>query len=75
MVRVAEWWHILNLALRDGFGRTILENLECPPFVIRKAGIKKWLEFERWAKPKHQSAVYSFLCYLLPSQEELKNAL
>ena len=72
MIVVLDWWQILNSALRDGIGRTILESVECPPFVLGKIGVKKWIEFERWARPKYQSALYSFLCYLLPSQEELE---
>ncbi|OIO41911.1 hypothetical protein AUJ63_04665 [Candidatus Pacearchaeota archaeon CG1_02_35_32] len=73
MKLVMNWWQILNLALRDGIGRTIMEGLDCPPFVIGKIGLKKWIEFEQWAAPKYQSALYSFLCYLLLSQEELRD--
>jgi hypothetical protein len=71
--QVNEWWGVLNMALRAGIGRSILESLECPPFVIGKIGLKTWLEFEAWARPRYLSALYAFLCYLLPSQEELKN--
>lgn len=70
--RVMDWWAILNKALRDGFGRSILESLNCPAFVISKVSITKWLAFERWARNAYTSALYQFLCYLLPSQEELK---
>jgi len=72
MEKTQEWWKILNAALRDNIGRSILESLECPPFLLKKIGIKKWMEFERWAHDKYLSSLYSFLCYLLPSQEELK---
>lgn len=70
-VRVAEWWARLNAALRLGFGRNVLESLDCPEFMLAKYGWREWMEFERWARPVHQSALYQFLCYLLPSQEEL----
>jgi len=66
------WWGILNAALRDGVGRQVLETLDCPGFVMRKVGLKRWMAFEAWAKPRHKSALYAFLCYLLPSQKELK---
>lgn len=56
-----------------GFGRSILETLECPVFVLSKIGIDKWFKLESWAKPIYQSNLYQFLCYLLPSQQELKN--
>jgi hypothetical protein len=71
--RVHEWWDVLNVALRAGIGRTVLESLDCPPFVIAKVGLSTWMEFEAWARQKYMSSLYSFLCYLLPSQEELKH--
>lgn len=70
--RAFDWWEILNDALRAGIWRSIIESLECPLFVIDKIGLKTWMEFEAWARPKYLSALYAFLCYLLPSQEELK---
>lgn len=70
---LVEWWDCLNVAIRLGIGRSILESLDCPAFVMRKIGIEKWIDFEMWAKPKAKSVMYAFLCYLLPSQEELKN--
>ena len=73
MAHVMEWWDVLNTALRAGIGRSILESLVCQPFVIGKIGLSTWMEFEQWARPRYLSALYAFLCYLLPSQEELKN--
>jgi hypothetical protein len=66
------WWQTLNTVLRAGIVRSILESLECPAIVLKNLDIKKWVEFEKWARPKYQSALYAFLCYLLPSQDELK---
>lgn len=73
MQKVRQYWDVLNIALRAGIGRSVMESLNCPPFLINKVGLKTWMEFESWAKDKYLSALYSFLCYLLPSQEELKN--
>lgn len=73
MERVNEWWSVLNQALRDGFGRSVLESLQCPPYLIAKNGVSKWQAVEAWGRDKVNSALYAFLCYLLPSQEELKN--
>ena len=70
--RVGEWWGKLNAALRLGIGRSVLETLDCPQPVMRLVGLAAWLEFEAWARDKHKSGLYAFLCYLLPSQEELK---
>lgn len=73
MTKVTEWWDVLNVALRAGIGRTVLESLDCPPFAMSKVGLKTWMDFEVWARPKYLSSLYAFLCYLLPSQEELKH--
>lgn len=70
--RLFDIWTRLNTELRGGIGRSILESLDCPPFLIKKFGIQRWMEFEQWARPLYQGALYQFLCYLLPSQEELK---
>lgn len=71
VVRVGAWWNRLNEALRAGLGRSILETLDCPTFVMRKIGVDIWVDFQTWARDKYQSALYSFLCYLLPSKAEL----
>lgn len=73
MQLVVNWWETLNNYLRSGLGRTTLETLECPPYLIRNIGLQNWLSLKKWAFDKYKSPVYQFLCYLLPSQEELKN--
>jgi hypothetical protein len=70
--KMLEWWEILNEALRSGIGRKILETLDCPIFVMQKIGITKWQTYEKWARTRYRSPLYQFLCYLLPSQLELK---
>jgi len=71
-VRLMEIWTRLNEELRAGFGRSLLETLDCPAFLLNKLGAARWLALEQWARPLIQSPLYRFLCYLLPSQEELK---
>ena len=66
------WYNKISEAMENGIGRTIIESLECPPFLIKKIGISKWIEFEKWARNKYQSPLYKLCCYLLPSQKELK---
>jgi len=73
MELVMDWWARLNAALRLGFGRSILETLDCPIFVMSKVGVREWMAFETWARPRKNTALYAFLCYLLPSQEELRH--
>lgn len=73
MAQVMEWWRVLNVALRAGIGRSVMGTLDCPPFVMAKVGLSTWMTFEAWARPRYLSALYAFLCYLLPSQEELKH--
>lgn len=73
MKQVNVWWEKLNTALYAGIGRMVLESLECPPYLMQKVGLLNWIDFEQWARPKYLSNLYAFLCYLLPSQEEMKN--
>lgn len=70
--KVLDWWNRLNQALRQGFGRPVLETLDCPVFLIERIGLLPWIEFEQWAVSRKNSALYEFLCYLLPSQKELQ---
>jgi hypothetical protein len=70
--KVNDWYNILNKYLHVGFGRTALESLDCSPFVMQKYGVDKWIKFQTWAKDKYQSPLYQMLCYILPSQEEIK---
>jgi len=71
--RLAEWWEHLNHWLRAGIVRSVLESGRCSPYAIKCAGVQEALAFDRWAADKWRSPLYQFLCYLLPSQEELKN--
>lgn len=66
------WYNIIFNALKDGLGRSIIETLDCPAWLIKKFGIGKWLRFYKWAKDNYQSPLYKLCCYLLPSQEDLK---
>jgi len=70
--KVNNIYNQLVVYLKKGFSRTTLETLTCPGFVIIRTGLKEWLELEHWAKPIYKSNLYKFLCYLLPSQDELK---
>jgi hypothetical protein len=70
MATVRAWWARLNAALSAGIGRTVFESLDCPAHIMRKATLPVWIDFERWVRPRHQSALYAFLAYLLPSKEE-----
>lgn len=69
---VTDTWGRLNAALRGGIPRPVIEDLAPSPHLIRQAGADVWLAFEAWARPRHRSALYAFLTYLLPSQEELR---
>lgn len=71
---VADMWSRLRAAQDLGLSRAVLETLECPAWLAGRVGIKAWLEYQRWALRVYRSARYRFLCYLLPSQEELRSA-
>jgi hypothetical protein len=67
---VHEYWTRMNEALYSGVGRTVIETLEVDHYTIKAAGIKRWLDYEKWAHPLFQSGLYQFIAYLLPSKEE-----
>jgi len=67
-----DWWLTLNDFLEKNISRSIMENLDCPPYVLEKIGWTVYQAFRKWAKDKYLSNLYCFLVYLLPSQEELK---
>lgn len=70
---VTDWWGNLREAQNGGLKRTVIETLEIPVFVYNKIDTALWLKFRGWAADKRESALYRFLCYLLPSQAELKD--
>lgn len=70
--KVISWHNMLRMAQDAGINRTVIETLEIPVFVYNKIDGKLWIEFKLWAMDKRESALYKFLCYLLPSQAELK---
>lgn len=69
---VKTWWKVMRKAQDGGITRSTMETLEIPVFALKKIDLALWIEFKNWATDKRQTALYSFLCYLLPSQTELK---
>lgn len=49
-----------------------MESLDAPPGVMKSIPVSLWMDFAQWAKDKYLSSLYRFLCYLLPSKDELK---
>lgn len=70
--RLLSVWTRINRALRAGVSRPVLETLDPTAFTFRAVGVNYWADLERWGRPLFRGALYQFLCYLLPSQEELK---
>lgn len=75
MDEVADMWARLRAAQDAGIPRPLIEHLDIAPGYMAKIGWRVWRDFEAWARPRMRSPLYEFLTYLLPSQEELKNAL
>lgn len=71
---VADTWSRLRAAQDAGIPRPLIEHLDIAPGYMAKIGWRTWRDFEQWAHPRRNSPLYRFLTYLLPSQEELKNA-
>ncbi len=73
MELVLDWWNRLNAYLCLGIGRSSLESGNASPYIIKSVGLDLWIDFYQWSAGKTGSPLYRFLCYLLPSQKELKN--
>jgi hypothetical protein len=71
--RLIDIWYRLNIEIRNGIGKKSMETLTCSAVALRYIGHKRWIDFERWARPISASPLYRFLVYLLPSQKELRD--
>jgi hypothetical protein len=71
---VVSMWTRLRAAQSVGIPRPLIEHLDISPGYMAKLGWKIWRDFEMWARSRVRSPLYRLLTYLLPSQEELKNA-
>lgn len=69
---VIGWWEKLRYFQDAGIPRPVLESADPEPHLIRKIGVPMAMEFADWSSARVQSGLYQFLCYLLPSAEELK---
>lgn len=69
--KVREWWETLRNTRVSGIPRPVIETLDCSTHLMSKHP-SLWPQFERWARDKVNSPLYRFLCYLLPSEEEIK---
>lgn len=72
-IHLMEIWTEINKAIRSGISRPVIESLEPNHFAFKAVGFHGWQNFSEWARPLFRSRLYQFLCFLLPSQEELKN--
>jgi hypothetical protein len=70
--RLEDWWSVMTDAQLQGVSRQSQETLDMPPGIVRKVGVDVWEQFRAWADDKWQSPLYALLCYLLPSQAELR---
>lgn len=70
--KVSEWWGRMNEFAHLGLGRGVQEQLVCPGWLMAKAGLRAWMEFEAWARPLYRTPLYALLCYLLPSKDEVR---
>lgn len=62
----------LLAAKMAGIGNDTLENLVAAPITIKMCGVETWLDFESWARPRHQSPLYKFCRWLLPPMDKIK---
>jgi len=71
LVKVNEWYGRLLEYLKAGIWRTFLESGDVAPGLVKKVGIQTYLDFKNWTGDKYNSGLYRFLCYLLPSKDDL----
>lgn len=69
-----EAWARLREMQDAGWPRPVLEDLDPSPWLLAKLDSRAWMRFESWARPRMLSPLYRFLCYLLPSKNELEGA-
>jgi len=79
IVKINDWYERLYKYYIAGIWRANfkkgtpgLETGDTMPFIIQKVGVELYCDFKKWAADKHDSSLYRFLCYLLPSKEDLK---
>lgn len=65
-------WDALRRYQDAGIPRPVLETGDMEPHLVGKIGVDVALEYQRWARPRIESALYQFCVYLLPSADELK---
>ena len=65
-------WDALRRYQDAGIPRPVLETGDLEPHLVGKIGVDVALEYQRWATPRIESALYQFCVYLLPSADELE---
>ena len=68
---VSAMWHELRRWQDAGIPRPVLEAGELDAHLVGKLGVMAALDFQDWARPRVESALYQFAVYLLPSKDEL----
>ena len=72
--RITRWWLVMSQALRDGIGKRMQSGEQVPLRTAAKLGADRILRFEKWAETKREYPLFRLLCFLLPTQAELKEA-
>lgn len=72
MAALKETWQKLRAAQDAGIPRPLVGALDVSAGHMAKIGWRVWHEFYQWAFSRRNSALYQFLTFLLPSQDELK---
>jgi len=70
--KVLSWHKRLLSAINSGIGRNVMLTLQPKPFILKMVGAQKWIEFEKWARPKYRSPLYKLMVYIMPTIAELK---
>ena len=66
-------WETMLAWQKRGVSRNAMETMMPGCKDIQIMGYKTWMDFCEWAEPLAHNSTYLFMCYLLPSREELEH--
>lgn len=70
--QVLAWYERMQSMRLAGYPRPCMEELSMSPGQVEKLGYIPWMRYCEWAESKINSPLYRLLCYLMPSEAEIK---
>lgn len=70
--QVLSWYERMQGMRLAGYPRPCLDELSMSPGQMEKLGYAPWMRYCEWAEDKVNTPLYRLLCYLMPSEAEIK---